>query len=45
MGELLLKYDVDGVLVVDVVREIHGAPVVVDVWVLGRVDSSEVLVL
>ncbi len=45
MGELLLMCDVDGVLVVDVVRKVHVDPVAADVWVLERVDSGEVLVL
>ncbi len=29
----------------DVVREVHEDPVAAYVWVFGRVDSSEVLVL
>ena len=45
VGELFVEDREDRGLVVDVAREVHVDRVGADVWVLGRVDTRELLVL
>ena len=45
MGELVCEDGADGELVVHVVCEVHEDGVGADVWVFGRVDSCDVLVV